>query len=375
MKGTAMPQTSKRGASYTKRLSLTNPATGERIQPRVTASTKRELLQKEALIRAEFAAGGRLQSNDHTVAEYLTSWLGSTKVKPATQAQWTRIVEQHIIPNGLGAIRLGALKHSHIQQFIDGRVAAGLSPNYVRVMHAILSIALRRAVRLEVLQTNPATGCDLPKKTRDTLLCWTEEQIKYFLRATNDDEQQALWLLALTVGLRRGELVALKWRDIQMDRGTLTISRTMTTRVDGSCFIADEPKSAASRRTIVLPAVCAAALKRRKALQNERRLQLGALWSDDDAVFDNGVGAHYAYPHCLGRKFQSITHHLGLPPIKFHGMRHSAATAMLRNGVPVHTVSHILGHSNPSITLNIYAHVLSDAQTDAAAKIDQMFGT
>jgi len=305
----------------------------------------------------------------------MADWLTTTKVKPSTKRQWRQIVEHHVLLDSIHAIKLGHLKHLHVQQFVDRRVADSLSPNYIGVMHAVLSIALGRAVRLGIIPSNPAAACDLPRKTRGVMACWNESQIKAFLLAAQDDEHHALWVLALTIGLRRGELLALKWPDIDIDKGTLTISRTMTTREDGSYFIADEPKSTSSRRTIKLPMICIAALRRRRALQNQRRLQLGEVWSADEAVFDNGVGAHYAYPHGIGRKFRALSQSTGLAPIKFHGMRHSAATAMLRNGVPVHTVSRILGHANASITLNVYAHVLSDAQQDAATKIDQMFGT
>jgi integrase len=180
-------------------------------------------------------------------------------------------------------------------------------------------------------------------------------------------------LLAVTVGLRRGELIGLRREDLDLTRGTLTVCRTQTRTATGRWIIGEVAKTDASHRMIHLPAICLEALRGHRARQNERRLQLGPAWQDEGAVFDAGDGRHLPSPNRLDSRFPRLTAQLGLPRIKLHGLRHTAATNMLKSGVPVHVVAHILGHANPSITLKVYAWVLADMQESAAARIDAMF--
>lgn len=150
-----MAKITRRGDSYTTRISLTDPSTGQRIQPRITAKTKRDLVEREAQLRAQWANGGYVEPCEQSFVEYLNEWLGTTNVKPSTRGQWRRIIKHHVATDRIGAIKLGGLKHVHIQQFVDRRVASGLSPNHVRVMHAVVHRGLALCDSTSFLQILP----------------------------------------------------------------------------------------------------------------------------------------------------------------------------------------------------------------------------
>jgi integrase len=293
----------------------------------------------------------------------------------STALTYQVVAQRHLIKDAIGAVRLDKLRRAHVQALIDRKAAQGYAPRYVKQIHGILDHALARAVRVGILPLNPADGIDLPPQRDHPLSVFSEDETRRFLAGAAGDDLEALWIVAATLGLRRGELIGLRWPDVDLARGTLTVQRTHRRVPERGWIIADDAKSDSSRRTIQLPSVCVAALRSHRARQLERRLKLGAAWNDTGAVFDTGDGAHIHDPRYLGRRFEPLTDRLGLPRIKFHGLRHTAATNMLKRGVPVHVVAQMLGHNDPGITLRVYAHVLADMQQDAAARIDAMFGT
>jgi integrase len=198
---------------------------------------------------------------------------------------------------------------------------------------------------------------------------WTTDEARVFLRVAITDDLSALWLLALNSGIRRGELLALRWQDVDLDRGALAIRRTLTRGTGALTF--GEPKSKAGRRSLALPAVCVDALRAHRVKQLETRLSFGSAWNDTDLIFERGDGS-LLHPNTLLNAFFRLTAAAGVPRIRFHDLRHTSATLMLANGEHPKIVQERLGHSDISMTLNRYSHVTMDMQRDAADRLAEL---
>ena len=198
----------------------------------------------------------------------------------------------------------------------------------------------------------------------------TEEQARTFLKACEGHRYEALYVLALATGMRRGELLALKWGDVDLDGGGLQIQRNLQSTSAGYVFA--RPKTKRSRRRIALSTSVIAALRYHRAQQEEERLKLGEAWANLDLVFPNAVGRLYEASNFVRRQFKPLLRRAGLPVIRFHDLRHTAATLLLARAVNPKVVSEMLGHSNVSITLNIYGHVFPHMQQEAADLMDRV---
>jgi integrase len=309
-------------------------------------------------------------------SDYLVRWLETMAptVRAASFQRYREVTRLHLVPR-FGQVPLGTLSPLDIQDFYARKLADGLSERTVSQIHAVLRQALAQAVRWGMVPRNPCDAVTPPRPKDKEMQAWSEEETRTFINGVADDEYRALWLLAVMVGLRRGELIGLRWEDLDLQRGTATVRRTQTRDAEGRLIIGDAPKSASGRRTIQLPELCLSALKVHRARQNERRLQLGPAWQDTGAVFDRGDGTPCSDPKRFGYRFTRLIRELGLPRIRFHDLRHTAATNLLKHGTPVHVVAKMLGHANPSVTLRVYAHVLAEMQQDVANRLDALFGT
>ena len=191
------------------------------------------------------------------------------------------------------------------------------------------------------------------------------------LQKMHEHNLEALLRLALTTEMRKGEILALRWQDIDLQKNTLQIRHTVNYRGRGK-FLEGEPKTEKSKRKIILPQFVAEALKRHRTMQLETRLQVGSAWVDNDLVFSNKRGG-FMVPLTLSRHFEKLLEEASLPRIRFHDLRHSAATLLLSMGVPTKVVQEILGHSTFGTTMNIYSHVLPTMQQEAMDKMDSFF--
>ncbi len=200
----------------------------------------------------------------------------------------------------------------------------------------------------------------------------TPDQVGLFLNAVRGDRLEALYVAAVTTGMRQGELLALRWSDVDLEGRAVRVRATLVETKSGFEFA--EPKSARSRRQISLTLVAATALRRHRAAQIEERLRAGAAWTDHDLVFASGVREPLDGSNILRRSFYPLLAGANLPHVRFHDLRHSAATLMLSHGVPLKIVSEILGHSQISITADTYMHVTPGMQREAAAALDNVFG-
>jgi integrase len=307
-----------------------------------------------------------------TVKQYLTSWLESAKstIKLSTWIRYERFVRRDALP-ALGAITLSKLSPQHLQALYAARLAAGAATTTVIHLHALLHLALDEALRLGLVQRNVTNLVNPPRRVREEMKALTPEQARRFLEVAAETPLEAFYVLAVMTGMRIGELLALKWRDVDLDCHTAQVRATVQRLGPSLAF--SEPKSARSRRKVALPQLAVEALRRHRARQAEERLSLGPAWDDIDLVFPNSVGRPMEHSNLRIRSFQPLLMKAELPKIRLHDLRHTAATLLLLQGVHVKVVSEMLGHASIAITLDLYSHVLPDMQREATAAMDRLF--
>jgi len=243
----------------------------------------------------------------------------------------------------------------------------------VRHQRATLRIALAAAVRDGLVARNAAADALPPRLPHRPIAYLSAADVRRILDATRDDEYGPIYALAVSTGLRLGELLGLGWADVDLAAGTLTVRRSLARTADGR-WAFGEPKSARSRRTIPLPSTAADGLRRQRDRQDAAREAVGSAWQDRDGlVFTDAAGRPLLGPR-VSYAFQRARAAVGLPPVRFHDLRHSAATLMLAEGVPLAVISQWLGHSSIGITASHYAAVVPTLQRDAAAAMDRALG-
>ena len=305
-----------------------------------------------------------------TVKTYLEGWLAAIRgnVRPKTYQGYECYTRVHVLP-ALGKVRMAKLTPQHLQAFYSKKLEGDLSPTTVRHIHATLHRAFQQAVRWGVVARNVADLVDAPRRAQHQMVALSPEQARTLLEAAAGDRLEALYVLAVTTGMREGELLGLHWKDVDMETATLQV-RTIVQRTKVAGLAFSEPKTASSRRQVALAGMAIAALRRRKVMQAEERLKAGPDWQDNDLVFPNTLGKPMEATNLLHRSFKPLLEKAGLPPMRFHGLRHTAATIYLRKRVPAKVVSEMLGHSNIGITLQVYSHVLPDMQREATAAME-----
>lgn len=309
-----------------------------------------------------------------TVKEYLERWLLDSvrgSVKQTTLENYEYVVRMHLVPT-LGHLKLKALTPMHVQALYSAKLDSGLSVRTVRLTHATLHKALKQAVRWGLVPRNVTEATSPPKVSRETrkeIRPLTRDQARDLLEAARGDRVEALYVLALTAGLREGELLGLRWQDVDLEAGTLSIRQQLSrTKKDGLCFTS--PKSAKSRRSIKLTRRAAKALGGHRGAQNRERLRLGALWQDTGLVFTSVTGTPLDVGNLTYRSFRPLLERAGLPRIRFHDLRHTCATLLLSENVNPKIVQEMLGHANISITMDTYSHVLPSMQEAAVSAME-----
>lgn len=308
-----------------------------------------------------------------SLAHFLERWLedvAKPSVRPSTFDSYYDLLRIHLIPE-LGRHRLAQLTPQHVQEMMGRKLAAGLSPRRVQYMRAVLRRALNQALRWGLVARNVATLVDAPRVIYPKVRPLTPQEARALLDAANGDRLEALYSVALAVGLRQGEALGLRWRDVDLDTGILRVSFALQ-RIDGQ-FQFVEPKTEASRRTIRLPQVAVAALRAHRVRQLEEQLKAGPKWQDRGLVFTTSVGAPLD-GSSVTHRFQAMLERSGLPHMRFHDLRHACASLLLAQGVPMRMIMEILGHSQISLTMNLYSHVLPSMSEDAAGRMDAVLG-
>lgn len=338
----------------------------------IYARTRAEVAAKMTTALKAQQDGLPMPSDQLNTGRFLTEWLRThrTAIRPRTAETYEGLLNRHVIPH-IGRHRLTRLEPRHIQR-LYADLLENLSPATVHQVHAIIRKALSDAVQWGHLVRNPADVVTRPRVRRAAINPLTKAEARRLLQQVDGDPFEALYVLAISTGMRRGELLALKWDRVNLEMGILQVVETLHLTRDGFRFA--EPKSERSRRRIQLPQYAIAALRQHRAAQAERRLALGGAWTDLDLVFPNGIGRPVNARNLLRRSFKPALQAADLPDIRFHDLRHTAATLLLTQSVHPKVVSEMLGHASVSLTLDTYSHVLPDNQAQAAIAMDALFG-
>jgi integrase len=339
------------------------------------AKTYKEAQEKLKKALYEQQQGTLVTAPHQTVAQYLTDWLEHSQkqsVRPRTYERYEEIARLHIIP-ALGRHKLHQLSAQHVQAFYTQKQEAGLSALTVISFHNLLHKALDTAVRWGLVARNVCDAVSPPRRRRFEVKPLTLEQVQRLLAAVEGHRLAALFKLALATGMRRGELLGLKWQDIDLAKGTLQVRRVLSripSRLPGKGYAEAEPKTQRSRRTIVVAPFALTALKEHRARQLGEKERAGASWQEYDFVFCTPLGTHLNPTRDMLDLLKAFLKRAGLPDVRFHDLRHSSATLLLSLGVHPKVVQEILGHSQISMTLDIYSHVMPGMHQDAMARLN-----
>ncbi|HEY5092742.1 MAG TPA: site-specific integrase [Acidimicrobiales bacterium] len=369
----------KRGETYTAYWFTNDPATGKRKQHskggfRIQGDAQTYLNR----ILSGVEDGSWRPDTSMTVKQLLEEhWLpsqASKELRGASMAQYRLAVRAWLVPY-IGAVVVSELTPIIVNKLITtlktNRTSAGrdgLSPRTIQLAIGVLKSACKWAVQNELIPRNPIAAIAQPRADRPEMKAWNIDEAREFIDSVKDDRLAWAWTLALTRGLRRGELCGLKWDDFDFERGTLRINRARVT-VEGRP-IDSLPKTAAGRRSVPIDASLLPILRAHRTAQGRERLQSGGAYENSGYLCADELGRPY-HPDSVSGWFESAVKKSGLRRIRFHDTRHTAASIMLASGAPVKVVSEMLGHASPIITLSIYAHVLPGMAEEAGAALSK----
>lgn len=307
-------------------------------------------------------------------------------LRARTLRSYRDTVRLHIAPT-LGPVRLTKLTPQHVQKWLNGLrgaaaasrpkvgrpAPAGLSSRTVAYARTVLRIALGQAMRWGLVQRNAAALVSPPRVERKEVEPFTVDEARSFIKAVEGHRLEALYTVALALGLRQGEALGLRWEDVDLDAGTLSV-RFQIQRVKGEGLQLVELKTTSSRRSIELPETVVKALRCHRVRQLEERLAAGADWRDKGLVFTTGIGTPLDSRNVLGA-FKKLLTGAKLRAQRFHDLRHGAATLLLAQGVSARAIMDFLGHSQIGITYNLYSHMIPELRRDAARKMDTILAS
>jgi integrase len=337
--------------------------------------TRKEVKDKLAVALHEQQQGTLVANSQQTVEQFLIDWLENThkrSVRPRTYERYKQAIDLHIIP-ALGRYQLQKLTVQQVQAFYAKEEDKGIAPATIIYHHSVLHNALGKAVAWGLISRNVCDLASLPRKQHYEIQPLTAVQAQKFLDTVHGHRWEALFALALTTGMRRGELLGLKWQDINLETGILQVRRILS-RVPTQManrehvYVEAEPKTAKSRRSIAIAPFALEVLKQHYEQQLEAKMKAGTSWQWHDYVFCTSVGTHLGPNHVV-EEFKKLLTQAGLPNIRFHDLRHSAASLLLTVGVHPKIVQEVLGHTQISMTMDIYSHVLPGMQQDAMGKL------
>lgn len=334
-------------------------------------ASQRDAQDKLRAAKRAIDDGLPVSSDRQKVGTFLTRWLAEVAeptVRPSTYILYRQLLSRHVIPT-VGHLPLAKLSPQDLTS-LYGTLSRSLAPRSVGHVHRVLHRALRDALRWGLVARNVCDAVSPPKVPRQEMHVLDPEQARALIAAVDGDPLEALYVLAVTAGLRQGELLALKWRDLDADAGQLTVCRSVRW-FTGLGSIEGQPKTKSGRRSVLLAPLAVAALRRHRTRQTEQRLRAIA-WDDLDLIFTNEVGRHIEATNLVRRSFRPLLDRAELPSIRFHDLRHTAATLLLGQGVHAKIVSEMLGHSNIAITMDLYSHVTPTMQADAASKMEAL---
>jgi len=319
---------------------------------------------------AKIDGGLTYEGTTVTLDRFVELWLSGKELsrRPKTVIQYRQIAETHILPT-LGKLRLQEIRPAHIKQLYILKKAEGRGDRTVQMIHTALHNILKQAVREGILGRNPVEAVERPKVEQVEMQTLNDEQARGLLISAADSPFEAVYYLALTTGMREGELLGLKWSDLDWNKGVLHVQRQLQ-QIEGQGYVLVPPKTKAGRRQIK---VGSGTLKQLEAHRNRQDLQkasAGERWQENDLIFPTTIGTLLDYKRVTA-EFKRILKNAGLPDIRFHDLRHTSISSLLEMGMPINTVQRRAGHTKASTTVDIYGHASVRSQEDAAEKIEE----
>ena len=368
MRGTIV----KRGKdSYSIRVSMGFDATTGKYKQHFETikGTKPEAEKRRTEILHQLDTGNYMAPRKTTVADFLIKWLADyarPNLSPRTIEGYEYIVTRYFIP-ALGNLILSQLKPEHLQQYYSEKQKVGLSAQTIRHHHAVLHKALKTAMQWELLNRNVAEAVSCPRVQYPEMHTWNEDEVNKFLEAAKNSPYYALFYTALFTGMRRSELLALRWQDIDLRLSEIYVNRSLHV-LKGGKVIRRNPKTKAGKSTVALPPSAYLVLNEHRKVQEADCLLLGKPLTDTDFVF-NTLGKPLL-SNTVTHAWIKFVRRLGIKPIRLHDARHTHASLMLKQGIHPKIVQERLGHSSIQITLDTYSHVAPGLQEAAAKKFD-----
>jgi integrase len=343
--------------------------------------TRAKVSEKLTKAMADRDGGIVYETGKLTVGEYLNGWLRDSvrgTVKETTYANYSYITRVHISP-ALGRVKLKSLTPAHVRGFYTQKAHTNLAAATVKKMHVVLRRALSQAVSDGLIPRNAADGVKPPRASApgEEIRPLNSEECSAFLEASWGERLEALYVLAVHCGLREGELLALCWEDVDLEaaKPALLVRRTITRGEDGRGYVVGASTKSGKGRRVRLTRRAVMALKDHRKRQLEEKLRLAGLWQEQGLVFPNETGSLFNPSNLRNRSFKRVKARSGVrEDLRFHNLRHTCATLLLREGVNVKVVSEMLGHASIIITLNTYSHVLPDMQDSAAEAMEAALG-
>jgi len=354
---------------------------GRRKRKSFYGKTAAEVQDQLLTARSDHSRGLPIAIDKENVGQFLDRWLEDSvkpSVRPLTYQQYHQHVRLYIGP-ALGRLKLSKLTPREVQTFLNGQTKKGLSPRTAQLSLVILRRALQQAVKWSLVGRNVAKLVDSPKVRRPEVKPLDPDQARIFLDAAQGERLEALYSVALSLGLREGEALGLRWCDVDLDKRRLSIRQSLQ-RVGGKRFGEPgrlqfvEPKTERSRRTLHMPTAIVRALPAHRVRQLQERLLAGSEWKENGLVFTTTIGTPLE-PRSAVSDFKRILAKAGLPgSIKFHDLRHSAASLLLAQGVQLRAIMELLGHSTIALTANTYTHLMPSMMEEMADKMDAIIG-
>ena len=340
---------------------------------RYYCKTEKEAIEKRRTVLNELAQGSLATGPQKTLKDYLEQWLEDVqkdRLRISTYVKYKKMIN-YIIPV-LGHIRLQKLTPQQVQSLYTKKIRDGLAPKTVYAIHGVLHSALENAVRWNLVSRNVTELVTLPRVVKRERVPLTLEQAQKLLEVASGNRLEMLLVLALTTGMRRGELLALRWSDIDFEGQSLQVRHTVDF-IARYGYVENEPKTARGKRKILLPSFVVEMLKRHKVSQLEQKLKVGEAWYGLDLVVC-GLEGNYLNPRYLLKLFDKLLKEASLPHMHFHDLRHSVVTLLLSMGVDPRSIQEFVGHEDITTTLGIYSHMLPSMQQGIVDMLDDLFG-
>jgi integrase len=341
---------------------------GERLSH--TAKTEKECIEWRKKTITQIDQGLTYAGAQTTLAELLDGWLVNIKssYQPESWYIYKMNSQKRIIPS-IGHIKLKDLIPEQIQRLYDAELQKGTGRRTIEVIHVILHKSLDYAVKKGLIGRNPTDLTNPPRPYKKEMKFYDENETYQFLLAARGDRNEVLYQLVLATGLRQSEVLGLKWSDLDIDNSNLTVQRQLKRNIKNGDYF-KTTKTASGRRSIKIGKQTLEKLKEHRKNQALEKMEVES-WEENDLIFPSRLGTPLNQSNLL-KSYKSLIRKSGLKEIRFHDLRHTAASLMLNHGVPVIIVSKRLGHSKVSVTLDTYGHVMSELQDEAAELIDDL---